>query len=138
MHNITLTSTMGTAARQTTQSWVTVQDTTGPSVAAASASPSVLNSVNHVMQPVTVSVSASDLCSGVATCQIHSVSCNEPVNGLGDGDTAPDWAITGPLTLNLRAERAGRGSGRVYSIVIRCTDGSDNTSSRTVTVSVPH
>ncbi|MBO0861640.1 MAG: hypothetical protein J2P21_24770 [Chloracidobacterium sp.] len=32
---------------------------------------------------------------------------NGPVMGDGDGDTAPDWEITGALTLNLRAERRG-------------------------------
>jgi hypothetical protein len=65
------------------------------------------------------------------------VSSNEPDNGLGDGDTANDWVITGPMTVQLRAERAGNGTGRVYTITVRCTDAAGNSSERTVTVSVP-
>jgi len=65
------------------------------------------------------------------------VTSNEPVDGLGDGDTGPDWQITGDLTVNLRAERSGQGSGRIYTITIECTDFSGNSSTKTVTVSVP-
>jgi hypothetical protein len=66
------------------------------------------------------------------------VSSNEPENGLGDGDTSPDWKITGNLTLNLRAERSGKGSGRIYTITVKCADADGNSSSGNVRVSVPH
>ena len=56
------------------------------------------------MVPINVSPSVSDCDSGV-TCRIVSVTSNEPVEGLGDGDTSPDWVITGNLT-DLRAERS--------------------------------
>ena len=68
--------------------------------------------------------------------RIVSVKSNEPVNGTGDGDTAPDWEVTGALTLNLRAERAG-GGGRVYVITVESRGDSGNASTRTVTVTVP-
>ncbi len=90
------------------------------------------------MVPVTVAVSASDVCSPAPVCKITSVSSNEPVNGTGDGDTAPDWQITGNLTVNLRAERAGNGSGRVYTLMVGCTDASGNSSTKTTAVTVPH
>lgn len=64
------------------------------------------------------------------------VSSNEPVDGLGDGDQVPDWQIAGNLTVNLRAERAGNGSRRVYTISVGCTDASGNSSTKTVPV--PH
>ena len=70
--------------------------------------------------------------------RIISVTSNEPENGLGDGDTAPDWEITGALTLNLRAERAGGGSGRIYTITVESRDRAGNASTRTVEVRVPH
>ena len=88
------------------------------------------------MAPVTVTASASDICDAAPVCKITSVSSNEPVNGTGDGDTAPDWVITGNLTANLRAERAG--SGRVYTITVACTDASGNSSTKTTAVTVPH
>jgi hypothetical protein len=56
---------------------------------------------------------------------------------VGDGNTEPDWEITGDLTVDLRAERAGGGDGRIYSIVVECTDASGNSSVDTVFVCVP-
>jgi hypothetical protein len=72
-------------------------------------------------------------------CSIASVSSNEPENGTGDGDTAPDWQVTGALSIELRAERAGTGTGRIYSIAVSCTDRSGNVSAPAlVNVTVPH
>lgn len=104
----------------------------------ASASPSVLWPPNHKMRSVAVSVSLSDRCDPTVHCRIESVTSNELENGQGDGDTAPDWEITGALTLKLRAERSGSGSGRVYSIGLRCVDASGNSTARTIPVTVPH
>ena len=45
--------------------------------------------------------------------------------GLGDGDTSPDWIITGPLHhVHIRAEHSGTGTGRVYHVTLTCTDES--------------
>ena len=66
------------------------------------------------------------------------VSSNEPVNCTGDGDTGPDWTIAGAHGVSLRAERAGNGSGRTYTITITAKDAAGNTSTGTTTVAVPH
>ncbi len=87
---------------------------------------------------VTVMVHQANRCSAASACQISAVHSNEPVNGLGDGDTAPDWQISGPLKVNLRAERSGTGSGRVYTITVACTETSGQSTTRTTTVTVPH
>jgi hypothetical protein len=136
--SISCTATDGSANSSSCGSSVTVVDTAAPVISSAFASPNVLWPPNHKMVPVTVAVSASDLCDAALTCQILSVTSNEPVDGLGDGDTAPDWQITGPLTVNLRAERSGKGSGRVYTITVQCSDDSGNSSTKTTTVMVPH
>src|SRR5262249_17866428 len=104
------------------------------------ASPNVLWPPNHKMVPVTVAITTSNRCQGQAppSCQISAVSSNEPINGLGGGDTAPDWQITGPLTVNLRAERAGQGQGRVYTITVSCTEVARLNATQTTTVTVPH
>ena len=114
-------------------------DPTPPVISSVSANPNVLWPPNHKMVPVTMGVSVADVCSPSvrSSCRIISVSSNEPVDGLGDGDLAPDWVITGNLTVNLRAERSGTGSGRVYTITVRCTDASWNSSTKTVAVTVP-
>jgi hypothetical protein len=56
-----------------------------------------------------------------------SVACNETI-------AASDVKITGLLTVNLRADRNGNGSGRVYTINV--SYGSRSTA--TVQVKVPH
>jgi hypothetical protein len=117
---------------------ITVRDTTPPAIASVLASPNVLWPPNHKMVSVSLATVASDSVDASPTCAIASVLSNEKQNGLGDGDTAPDWIVTGSLTLQLRAERAGNGSGRVYSIVSRCIDSSANASTRSVAVAVPH
>lgn len=115
---------------------VEVPGTAAPEITSVQANPDTLWSPNHAMVPGAVSVSLADQCS--VDCRIVSVQSNEPENGLGDGDTAPDWEITGDLTLNLRAERAGTGSGRVYTVTVECTNVFGNTATATTEVVVPH
>lgn len=67
-----------------------------------------------------------------------TVTSNEPVDGLGDGDTAPGWEITGDLAAQLRAERSGAGSGRLYTLEISCTDDAGNAAAAGASVTVPH
>jgi HYR domain len=117
---------------------VTVQDTTPPTINSVSASPNALWPPNHKMRDVALTVSVTDVCDAAASCQITSVTSNEPVNGRGDGNTAPDWIVTGPLTLQLRSERSGPGNGRIYTIEVTCTDGSGNSAKKTVNVTVAH
>jgi M6 family metalloprotease-like protein len=117
---------------------IAVVDTTAPVIDSASASPKVLWPPNHKMKRVTVAVQASDNCDPEPICRITSVYSNEPVNGLGDGNTTPDWKITGDLTVKLRAERSGNGKGREYTLTVECTDACGNSSTRTTKVAVPH
>ena len=64
---------------------------------------------------------------------------DEPVDGAGDGATAPDardGARAGAV--EVRAERSGRGDGRVYRIAFSGTDGNGGSCTGRVTVGVPH
>lgn len=117
---------------------VTVEDNTAPVIDSAVVSPSVIGPPNHKMHPVVVAVEVTDTCDVAPTCRISGVSSNEAPDGEGDGDTSPDWEITGALSADLRAERAGGGAGRLYTLDIECTDASDNSASEQVTVSVAH
>lgn len=107
-----------------------------PVITGASVDKPTLWPPNHQMVDVRVAYSVSDNCGAVSTRL--SVSSNEPVNGLGDGDTAPDWQIASHKLVRLRAERAGKGTGRSYTITIEATDSAGQTSSRSVKVVVPH
>jgi hypothetical protein len=137
-HTLTLEVTDPAGLTSTTSVTVTVADTTAPVISSASVSPNAVWPPNHKMVPVSVTVSLADACGGPAECVIASVSSNEPADGLGDGDVANDWEITGPLTVNVRAERSGTGAGRVYTVVLACTDADGNTSTQNVAVTVPH
>jgi len=117
---------------------ITVVDRTPPVILGIEANPDVLWPPNHKFVPVTFTVRAKDNCDATPVSRIETVSSNEPVNGLGDGDTAPDWNVTGLLTADIRAERSGRGSGRVYTATITVTDDSGNVARGTEKVEVPH
>ncbi len=121
--------------------WVTVQDTIQPEITVV-LDKYVLWPPNHRLVDITATVTVSDICDPSPTFVLTSISSNEPDNGLGDGDTANDiqgHVLGAPdTTFQLRAERAGLGSGRVYTIVYTASDGSGNTTPATVTVTVPH
>ncbi|MFN2400473.1 MAG: hypothetical protein ABR543_17825 [Gemmatimonadaceae bacterium] len=113
-------------------------DQTPPTITSLAASPNVLWPPNHKFVSVRVALAATDNCTPAPVCAISGVTSNEPVNGLGDGNTAPDWLITGAISVLLRAERSGRGTGRVYTIAVSCRDAAGNTANGTTTVLVPH
>jgi hypothetical protein len=115
---------------------VVVMDAAPPDIT-LSAGPDTLWPPNHKMVPVAVAVSGFGP-TDKPVCYITSVSSNEPEDGPGDGDTAPDWEITGDLTVKLRAERSGTGNGRIYTIAIECTGAAGNSTIATAEVSVPH
>ena len=106
-----------------------------PTVSNVSASPAPLWPPNHKMRNVTVSYDVTDNC-GPSVCALH-VSSDEPENGIGDGDTAPDFEVQDEHHMRLRAERAGMLDGRVYTIAITCTDSAGNATTETVGVEVP-
>jgi hypothetical protein len=106
-----------------------------PAISGASATPSSLWPPNHQMVNVMVNYGTADNC-GPVSCSL-SVTSNEPVNGTGDGDAAPDWEIVNANQVRLRAERAGTGNGRAYTITITCTDSAGGVSTSNVTVTVP-
>ncbi len=136
MVSVTATDTGGNTVSCSTT--VVVADTTPPVIVSASANPATLWPPNHRMVDVTATAQVRDAC-GPTTWKIVRVTSNEPVNGRGDGNTSPDWVITGDHKLKLRAERAGNGHGRVYTITLQAKDAAGNLSARkTVTVTVPH
>jgi len=71
------------------------------------------------------------------TLTVTGVTQDEPVDGLGDGDTSPD-AVPQRDTVLLRAERAGTGNGRVYRITFTAVDSRGGQCTGSVTVCVPH
>jgi endonuclease G len=114
---------------------VKVVDTTAPSISDVTATPNLVTEPNHKMFAVLVAYSTSDV-SGGPVCSLK-VTSNEPVNGTGDGNTAVDWLVVDVHHVQLRAERAGTGSGRIYTIAVSCADAFGNTASKQTRVAVP-
>jgi len=116
---------------------VKVEDTTAPTIMSVVPSVKMLWPASHQMVPVQIVASVTDRVTPVPACRISDVRSNEPINGLGDGDTAPDWSVSGELTVNLRAERAGGGTGRIYTVTVTCQDNAGNIATKATTVGVP-
>jgi uncharacterized repeat protein (TIGR01451 family) len=109
-----------------------------PTITNATADPSVLWPPNHRMVNVTVSYDVTDNCALPPDSCTLSVTSNEPVLGHGSGHTTPDWIVLDDHHVLLRAERAGNGNGRIYTVTIACVDSGGNSSTDSVTVTVPH
>jgi uncharacterized repeat protein (TIGR01451 family) len=107
-----------------------------PVITDVAADPDELWPPNHHMVDVGVDYTVTDNC-GPVTCEL-AVTSDEPQEGLGDGDTAPDWEVVDANNVRLRSERAGGGDGRSYSIAVTCTDSGGGSSTETTTVEVPH
>jgi hypothetical protein len=118
---------------------VTVVDNQPPSLT-LSLSPTVLWPPNHGLKPIHATVTASDNCS--VSWVLKSITSSEADNGLGDGDQPNDIQEaafnTADADFKLRAERAGNGPGRIYTVTYEAVDGSGNTKDVSATVTVPH
>jgi hypothetical protein len=117
----------------------TVLDRTPPTLSNVRPSKQTLWPPNHKMVAVTVAANVHDNCGSASVqCGITRVTSNEPINGPGDGNTRWDWEITGPMGVNLRAERAGLLNSRIYTLWFTCTDAGGASVNGTTTVTVPH
>jgi hypothetical protein len=113
--------------------YIALRDTTPPQIVTIATTPIRLWPPNHRMIPVSVRVDVLDELDPSPTVHITEVRSNEPQIGF-----EPDWEITGPLSLNLRAERFGSKVARIYTIVVKCEDASGNVAYASVEVAVAH
>ncbi len=103
-----------------------------------SVSPDTLWPANHKYVTVRAIVTVTDNFDPNPTWALVSVVSNEPDDGLGDGDTPNDIVIVDSKTFQLRAERSGTGTGRVYTITYKAMDAYGNSTTKSVAVIVPH
>jgi hypothetical protein len=103
-----------------------------------SVTPDKLWPPNHKYVTVEATVVATDNFDPNPTVTLVSVTSNEPDNGVGDGNTTNDIVIVDDFTFKLRAERSGKGTGRVYTITYMASDDCGNSATDQATVTVPH
>ncbi len=111
---------------------------TEPPVVSVTVSPGELWPPNHRLIPIKVQVTATDNVDPAPRIALEDITSSEPDNGLGDGDTAEDIVVGSDGAILLRAERSGRGPGRIYTITYRAIDSSGNVGVGTAEVIVPH
>jgi hypothetical protein len=140
---ITLTVSDPDGQSSTDDVTITIVDTTPPTLIVNS-KPTMLWSPNHDYRTIAIAdldIMVADTCDPTVTAQdvvIVSVTSDEAENGTGDGNTMNDMII-GPdcNTVQLRAERAGSGNGRVYTLRLEVMDASGNVGWTDYEVHVP-
>lgn len=139
--SVTLSVTDDKGASDSCSAMVTVVDVEAPSIDVA-VSPEVLWPANHKMVPITATVTTADVCDANPAVSLVSITASEGDNVLGDGNTSDDIQGadfgTDDRAFSLRAERSGKGTGRIYTITYSATDASGNAASASAAVTVPH
>ena len=108
---------------------VTVTDVP-PVIASVVASPNVLSPPNKKMRPVSILVKDTDLCDPTPACSITAVSETPgPIS-------SSDYQLTGPLTLNLKANGNG-GKPQSYIVTVTCSDHHGGSTQAQTAVSAP-
>lgn len=113
-----------------------------PPVLAVSLNPVLLWPPNHEMVDIEATVEATDACGEVVSIELVSITSNESGNERGDGNTSDDVRSADFFTMDtsfqLRAERSGKGDGRIYTVSYRATDDAGGVTVTSAEVWVPH
>ncbi|MGC2031936.1 MAG: hypothetical protein WA642_18095 [Steroidobacteraceae bacterium] len=114
--------------------------TTGsPDCSGAAASAGVIWPPNHTMVSETIvgvtDPYPTDLPLAIV---VTGIMQDESVAAIGSGNTSPDGTGIGTSTAQIRAERAGPGTGRIYFISFSATNMQGAQCTGTISVFVPH
>ena len=115
---------------------LTVVDTTPPEV--DDSETVELWPPNHKFKTITgEDCGITDACDEDVEVTFLTVTSDEPVNDMGDGNTEPD-IVFGCDGVKLRAERQGGSNGRVYRLTWLASDDAGNETDGVCVVTVPH
>jgi len=136
VHTVEVTVTDGSTLPASCTTTVTITDTKPPTVSCSVAVP-IFWSPNHSLINEGLSARATDDCDPNPAITVQVFGDEDDELPTGDGTYSPDAKNLAPGTLRLRAERAQKGDGRVYLIVVTATDASGNKAVSCCTVVVP-
>ena len=134
-NQVTLTATDNNNNTSACTATVTVADEIIPSILGITPSPAFLWPSDRKMKAVTINASIWDNCPGT-TYRITDVSIKAGI--FANDNVNPDWEITGDHTVNLRAEIPKKGTKRIYTVTIICTDAAGNSTTGSVDIVVGH
>lgn len=120
----------------TTSSTVVTTGST-PDCSGAAASAGVIWPPNHTMVSETI-VGVTDPFGQPLLIVVTGILQDESVAAIGSGNTSPDGTGIGTSTAQIRAERAGPGTGRIYFISFSATNPQGAQCTGTISVFVPH
>lgn len=113
-----------------------------------SVSPETLWPPNHKMVHIETAITVTDDHDPDPTFELKAITMDkgdgtntyDPQydNTPGDGNTTNDIQVDEDGNIYLRAERSGKGDGRVYTITFTATDASGNKVDASAEVTVPH
>jgi hypothetical protein len=138
-----VTVTDDDSASGTADVLVEYEDTTPPVISGIN-EPVLLKANNHKMVVFTTSDfvhSVTDACDslGMEDLQFIKVQSNEPLDDIGDGHSTEDFFISEDgRSVELRAERSGKGDGRSYSLDIQAVDAAGNAVTETYQLIFAH
>ncbi|HUD72876.1 MAG TPA: hypothetical protein VMQ62_13030, partial [Dongiaceae bacterium] len=141
--SVVFTADDGRGHSATCSTAVSVVDTQPPTLSLIT-DPATLWPPNHGMVPVNVQFAAQDTCGAGVRVELVSVTSSEPDDAQGgdDGQTSGDIQNAEPgtadATIDLRAERAGKSSGRTYTLTYRAVDLAGHVTTALGIVTVPH
>ncbi|HEX8000774.1 MAG TPA: immunoglobulin-like domain-containing protein [Pyrinomonadaceae bacterium] len=141
-YTITYTATDGGRTSTATRT-VNVVDTTPPVITLKTTQIKLWPPTHQyqTINAVDLVQSVVDSCGGnlsISSVYIMKATSDEPENGEGDGDTLNDMVISSDCkSVQLRAERAGGGDGRVYSLTVAVKDAAGNVGTAVFKVTVP-
>lgn len=141
---VTLKVTDSGGLTSTDETTVEVVDTLPPRVA-VTLDPAMIWPPNHKMVDVWASMRIADKCytnPDDMSVVLMSVTSSEPENANGDGNTEPDIMGadigTEDYSFQVRAERAGPGSGRIYTATYKVIDPEGHETDASGEAVVPH
>jgi len=132
---VVLSGSVDATITGTTSSTVTTGST--PDCSGAAASAGVIWPPDHKMVSETI-VGITDPYGLPLAIVVTGILQDESVAALGSGNTSPDGTGVGTSTAQIRAERAGPGTGRIYFISFSATNSQGAECTGSVSVFVPH
>ncbi|PSR56586.1 hypothetical protein AHMF7605_25360 [Adhaeribacter arboris] len=120
---------------------ITVKPDVQAPVIALKAPKLVIPAEDHLLKTISLSsfiASVTDNCGPAPIVRVKSVSSDEAATGGGSGNTKVDIIISPDgQSVQVRAERAGTGDGRVYVLTVEALDRAGNVGLATYQVQIP-